>query len=122
MKPAIMELGGHSPVIVCDDVDPAATGKMSAVAKSRNAGQEVARPRPGSSSPTSSTHRFTEALAAQAEAIKVGNGLDPNVQMGPLANERRLAAMEARSPTRRPKARGSSPVEVASATRAISSR
>ena len=94
MKPAIMELGGHSPVIVCDDVDPAAAGKMSAVAKSRNAGQVCV-------SPTrffiadSIYDRFTEAFAAQAEAIKVGNGLDPSVQMGPLANERRLAAMEA---------------------------
>ncbi len=52
-------------------------------------------PQPGSSSPNSIYDRFTEAFAAQAEAIKVGNGLDPNVQMGPLANERRLAAMEA---------------------------
>lgn len=44
MKPVIMELGGHSPVIVCDDVDPAVSGANSAVAKSRNAGQVCVSP------------------------------------------------------------------------------
>ena len=44
MKPAIMELGGHGPVIVCDDADPVATAKASAVAKSRNAGQVCVAP------------------------------------------------------------------------------
>jgi succinate-semialdehyde dehydrogenase/glutarate-semialdehyde dehydrogenase len=33
-----MELGGHSPVIVCDDVDPMTSGANAAMAKSRNAG------------------------------------------------------------------------------------
>ena len=37
MKPAIMELGGHAPVIVCDDVDPVATAATSVIGKSRNA-------------------------------------------------------------------------------------
>src|SRR5262245_12166249 len=44
MKPAIMELGGHAPVIVCDDVDPAVTAAMSVIAKSRNAGQICTSP------------------------------------------------------------------------------
>jgi succinate-semialdehyde dehydrogenase/glutarate-semialdehyde dehydrogenase len=35
MKPAIMELGGHGPVIVCDDVDPVATATTSVTGKSR---------------------------------------------------------------------------------------
>src|SRR6478735_8326535 len=39
MKPTIMELGGHAPVIVCDDVDPVATAATSALTKSRNSGQ-----------------------------------------------------------------------------------
>ncbi len=43
MKPAIMELGGHGPVIVCDDVDPVATAAASVTAKSRNAGQVCCR-------------------------------------------------------------------------------
>ena len=93
MKPAIMELGGHSPVIVCDDVDPLASGVSSALAKSRNAGQVCV-------SPTrffveeAIYDRFTEAMAAKAASLKIGNGLDAANDMGPLANERRLAAME----------------------------
>src|SRR6185437_6785583 len=38
--------------------------------------------------------RFAGAFAEKAASIKVGNGLDPSNQMGPLANERRIAAME----------------------------
>jgi succinate-semialdehyde dehydrogenase/glutarate-semialdehyde dehydrogenase len=93
MKPVIMELGGHSPVIVCDDVDPMASGVSAALAKSRNAGQVCV-------SPTrffvedAIYDRFTEAMTAKAASLKVGSGLDPANDMGPLANERRLAAME----------------------------
>ena len=93
MKPVIMELGGHSPVIVCRDADPAAAGAASAVGKSRNAGQVCV-------SPTrffveeAIYDRFTTAFTEKAAAMKIGNGLDPATQMGPLANERRLAAME----------------------------
>ncbi len=93
MKPVIMELGGHSPVIVCEDFDPAGAGAASALGKSRNAGQVCV-------SPTrffvedAVYDRFTDAFAEKAASIKVGNGMDPANQMGPLANDRRLAAME----------------------------
>jgi succinate-semialdehyde dehydrogenase/glutarate-semialdehyde dehydrogenase len=93
MKPVIMELGGHSPVIVCDDVDPISTAATSAIGKSRNAGQVCV-------SPTrffvedKIYDQFTASFAEQAAAMKIGNGLDPANQMGPLANERRIAAME----------------------------
>ena len=93
MKPVIMELGGHAPVIMCDDIDPVSSANTSAVAKSRNAGQVCV-------SPTrffvadAIYDRFADAFAAKASTLKVGNGLDPDNQMGPLANERRLAAME----------------------------
>jgi succinate-semialdehyde dehydrogenase / glutarate-semialdehyde dehydrogenase len=93
MKPAIMELGGHSPVFVCDDIDPAATAAKSVIGKSRNAGQVCV-------SPTrflvqdSIYDAFTDAFTEKAAAMKVGNGMDPANQMGPLANERRIAAME----------------------------
>ena len=94
MKPVIMELGGHSPVIVCDDVDPVTSGANSAMAKSRNAGQVCV-------SPTrffvedAIFDRFTAAITEKAASLKIGNGLDPANQMGPLANDRRIAAMEA---------------------------
>jgi succinate-semialdehyde dehydrogenase / glutarate-semialdehyde dehydrogenase len=44
MKPAIMELGGHAPVIVCDDVDPVTTAATSVMGKTRNAGQVCVSP------------------------------------------------------------------------------
>src|SRR5262245_25886962 len=93
MKPAIMELGGHAPVIVCDDVDPATTAAISVVGKSRNAGQVCVSPtRFFVQEPV--YKKFTEAFAEQAQAIKVGDGLDHANQMGPLANHRRVEAME----------------------------
>ena len=93
MKPVIMELGGHSPVIVCDDVDPVSTAATSAIGKSRNAGQVCV-------SPTrffvedKIYDQFTASFAEKAAAMTIGNGLDPANQMGPLANDRRIAAME----------------------------
>jgi succinate-semialdehyde dehydrogenase/glutarate-semialdehyde dehydrogenase len=94
MKPAIMELGGHAPVIVCDDVDPVATAATSVMGKSRNAGQVCV-------SPTRwfvqdrVYGEFTKAFAEKASALKVGNGMDPDNQMGPLANSRRIDMMTA---------------------------
>jgi len=94
MKPAIMELGGHAPVIVCDDADPLASAATSVIGKSRNAGQVCV-------SPTrffvheAIYREFTAAFAEKARALKVGDGLDPSNQMGPLANHRRIETMEA---------------------------
>ena len=93
MKPAIMELGGHAPVIVCDDVDPATTAATSVTGKSRNAGQVCVSP----------TRFFVEekiyepfarAFAEKASALKIGDGLDRSTQLGPLANSRRIDAMD----------------------------
>lgn len=93
VKRATMELGGHAPVVVFDDVDPVAAARQAAAAKFRNAGQVC-------TSPTrfyvqAGIHdRFADAFTAAAEAIKVGAGLEPGVDMGPLANPRRLSAIE----------------------------
>jgi succinate-semialdehyde dehydrogenase / glutarate-semialdehyde dehydrogenase len=93
MKPAIMELGGHAPVIVCDDADPVASAAASVTGKTRNAGQVCV-------SPTrffvqeAIYREFTAAFAEMARAVKVGDGLDPSNQMGPLANHRRIETME----------------------------
>jgi len=94
MKPSLMELGGHGPVIVCDDVDPLSVAKAAALGKSRNSGQVC-------TAPTrffveeAIYDRFVSAFGQAAAAIKEGDGLDASVQMGPVANGRRLAAMEA---------------------------
>lgn len=93
MKPALMELGGHAPVIVCEDTDPVAAGIASARRKYRNSGQVC-------TSPTrffvhESIYRsFTDAFVEAAKNIRVGNGLEDGVQMGPVANDRRVAALE----------------------------
>lgn len=93
MKPVLMELGGHAPVIVCDDVDPVAAAALSAARKARNAGQVC-------TSPTrfyvheSRYEAFTKAFVEKARAVTVGNGFDPSTEMGPVANHRRIEAME----------------------------
>ena len=94
MKRVTMELGGHAPVIVCEDADIALAVKCAGTAKFRNAGQVCI-------SPTrflvhESVHNeFAAALAKQAGDLKVGDGLAEGTQMGPLANPRRLTAMVA---------------------------
>lgn len=94
MKRATMELGGHAPVVVCDDADLAKAIEVSSLAKFRNAGQVCVAPtrflvQEGV------MDRFADGFVAAAKAVKVGNGLDADVQMGPLANERRIPALEA---------------------------
>ncbi|MFT3813793.1 MAG: NAD-dependent succinate-semialdehyde dehydrogenase [Acidovorax sp.] len=92
MKRVTMELGGHAPVIVCEDADLELAAKAAGAAKFRNAGQVCI-------SPTrflvhhSVRAEFARLLTAQAEGLQVGNGLDEATRMGPLANTRRLDAM-----------------------------
>lgn len=92
MKRVTMELGGHAPVIVCDDADVALAVKTAGGLKFRNAGQVCI-------SPTrflvhERVHdAFVDGLAQLARGLKVGDGLAEGTQMGPLANPRRVAAM-----------------------------
>jgi succinate-semialdehyde dehydrogenase / glutarate-semialdehyde dehydrogenase len=92
MKPTTMELGGHAPVIVFGDADIDKAVAMTAAGKYRNAGQICI-------APTryyvhDSVHdAFVAKFAAFAGSLKVGNGLDRETKMGPLANPRRLLAM-----------------------------
>jgi succinate-semialdehyde dehydrogenase/glutarate-semialdehyde dehydrogenase len=94
MKRATMELGGHSPVVVFADADPEKTADTIAAFKYRNAGQVCI-------SPTrfyvqeGVYDRFLARFADYAKAVKLGDGLDKDTTMGPLANPRRLDAMEA---------------------------
>ena len=92
MKRATMELGGHAPVIVCEDADVQLAARAAGAAKFRNAGQVCI-------SPTrflvheSLKASFVAAMVAQADRLKVGDGLEDGTTMGPLANPRRLTAM-----------------------------
>ena len=94
MKRATMELGGHAPVIVCEDADIALAVKTAGAAKFRNAGQVCI-------SPTrflvhkSVANDFAQAFADQAKGLKIGDGMTEGTQMGPLANPRRIDAMSA---------------------------
>jgi succinate-semialdehyde dehydrogenase / glutarate-semialdehyde dehydrogenase len=92
MKRITMELGGHAPVIICDDADVALAVKSAGAAKFRNAGQVCI-------SPTrflvhnSVKAEFIEKFVAFTAKIKVGDGTTEGTTMGPLANSRRMDAM-----------------------------
>lgn len=93
IKPVTMELGGHAPVIVCSDVDPEWAADMLAAAKFSNAGQICLSP--SRFFVEAAIHeRFAARFVARAQALRVGAGIDPASEMGPLANARRLAAIE----------------------------
>ncbi|HUC68376.1 MAG TPA: NAD-dependent succinate-semialdehyde dehydrogenase [Stellaceae bacterium] len=93
MKRTTMELGGHSPVIVFGDADPEKSAEIAAAGKFRNAGQVCI-------SPTrfyvqeNNYDRFVKRFADYAKGLKLGDGLTDGTTMGPLANPRRLDAME----------------------------
>jgi len=89
MKRTTMELGGHGPVLVFDDVDVEHVLDLATAAKFRNAGQVCV-------SPTrfyvheAIYEKFAAGFAARARDWKVGNGLHDGTRMGPLAHARRL--------------------------------
>lgn len=93
VTPVLMELGGHAPVIVCDDVDPAVAAALSVSRKARNAGQVC-------TSPTrffvhKNIYRaFLDAFVEGAKAIRIGDGFNSDTDMGPVANHRRVEAVE----------------------------
>lgn len=88
-----MELGGHSPVVVFDDADLEKAMDMVSGFKFRNAGQVCI-------SPTrfyiqeNVYDKFVEGFTARTKALKIGNGMDDGVFMGPLVADRRLAVMD----------------------------
>jgi succinate-semialdehyde dehydrogenase/glutarate-semialdehyde dehydrogenase len=93
MKRVTMELGGHAPAIVFEDADVGTAVKLLSANKFRNAGQVCV-------SPTRFLvhekvyENFVDQFVAAAKAVKVGDGLDADTRMGPLANYRRVEAME----------------------------
>jgi succinate-semialdehyde dehydrogenase/glutarate-semialdehyde dehydrogenase len=93
MKRITMELGGHAPVLVFDDCDLEKTLDMLVPQKFRNAGQVCVAPtrffvQEGI------YDAFARGFAERTQGLKVGNGLDADTKMGPLANQRRLPAVQ----------------------------
>ncbi len=93
MKRMTLELGGHAPVVIFDDIDPEAAAISAIVAKYRNAGQVC-------TSPTrffvheAIYNKFAVRFSELASAIHVGDGFDAATKMGPLANARRVDSIQ----------------------------
>jgi succinate-semialdehyde dehydrogenase/glutarate-semialdehyde dehydrogenase len=93
MKPCTMELGGHAPVVVFEDADADEAAEIAAAGKFRNAGQVCVAPT--RMYVHEAIHdRFAERFTDIARNLDVGDGMDEGADMGPMANPRRIAAME----------------------------
>ena len=84
LKPA-MELGGNAPVIVFEDADLDTAIEGTMLAKMRNLGEAC------TAANRIYVHEaiapeFTRRLTAAMQALKVGDGTDPSVDVGPLVN------------------------------------
>ena len=94
VKPLSLELGGHAPVIVFADADLDAAVEGAVVAKFRNTGQScIAANRVFVERPI--YERFLERFAARAGSLKVGDGLQPGVDIGPLIDQAAVEKAEA---------------------------
>ena len=94
MKKVTMELGGHAPVIVFDDVDVRNVVNTLVPARYHNAGQSCM------AATRFFVHddvyaEFVEAFSEAAAALKLGDGMDEATDMGPLTSGRRVPVMEA---------------------------
>lgn len=93
LKRLSLELGGHAPFIVFEDADLEAAAAGAVASKFRNTGQTcvcanriyVQR---------SILEKFCELFVEKVQALKVGNSLDPNVQVGPLVSQDSIAKVE----------------------------
>jgi succinate-semialdehyde dehydrogenase/glutarate-semialdehyde dehydrogenase len=89
VKRVSLELGGHAPFIVFPDADPEVGAKIAVTGKFRNNGQVCIAPS------RFFVHKdvekkFTEAAVGFAKNLKLGNGLDPGVEVGPMFEKRAL--------------------------------
>lgn len=93
VKSITLELGGHAPVIVLPGIDVRAVAKMCALGKFRNAGQVCI------SASRFIVHDkvvddFVDEFTKTTQALKVGSGMDPETDVGPLGSEKRLSAIQ----------------------------
>lgn len=92
LKRATLELGGHAPVLVFDDADIATVVRQSVMAKFRNAGQICIAPTRFLVQ-EAVYDEFVERFAAGIGQLRLGNGLDAETTLGPLAHSRRPSAV-----------------------------
>lgn len=92
LKPITLELGGHAPVVVCEDANLDVTATILAAGKFRGTGQICL-------SPTrilvqrSVIEEFLGKFVKASQALKIGDGFDPDTKVGPLSNGRRIKAI-----------------------------
>jgi succinate-semialdehyde dehydrogenase/glutarate-semialdehyde dehydrogenase len=94
MKRVIMELGGHATAVICDDADIDAAVSAAVTAKFRNSGQICVAPTRFFVQ-RGVYEEFVTKFAQAAGSLRVGNGFDPEIRMGPVANRRRLQVLQA---------------------------
>ncbi|MDG2474417.1 MAG: NAD-dependent succinate-semialdehyde dehydrogenase [Paracoccaceae bacterium] len=93
MKLSTMELGGHAPAIVFNDADLSSALDVLTAQKFRNAGQVCVAPTRFLIQ-DELYDQFVDGYVELSKNVKLGNGLDVDTTMGPLAHDRRLAAVE----------------------------
>ncbi len=93
VKPITLELGGHAPVIVLPGRDVCAAARMCALGKFRNAGQ-VCISASRFIVHDAAADDFVEEFTKTTQALKLGPGMDPETDIGPLGSEKRLNAIQ----------------------------
>ena len=88
-----MELSGHSPFIVFDDVDLNKVTDMAIAAKFRNNGQVCISPNRFYIH-ENKKNEFTKLIVEKTKKLVIGNGLDEKTNLGPLTTEKRLKELE----------------------------
>ena len=88
-----MELSGHSPFIVCEDVDMNKVADIAITGKFRNNGQVCISPNRFYIQ-ESRKDEFVSAFMDRAKKLKIGNGMDEGVELGPLSTAKRLEEIE----------------------------
>ncbi|HXG11219.1 MAG TPA: NAD-dependent succinate-semialdehyde dehydrogenase [Gemmataceae bacterium] len=89
LKRISLELGGHAPFIVFPDADPEAVAKAAVIGKFRNNGQVCIAP--SRFYVHKDVHKkFTEVAVEATKKLKLGNGLEPGVEIGPMFEKRAL--------------------------------
>ena len=88
-----MELSGHAPFIVFDDVDIQKVAEMAIAAKFRNNGQVCISPSRFYIH-ENKKDEFTKSFVEKTKKLKIGNGLDKGVQLGPMTTKKRLNEIE----------------------------
>ena len=88
-----MELSGHSPFIVFDDADIKKATDMAIAAKFRNNGQVCISPNRFYIQ-ENKKDEFVNLFVEKTKKLKIGDGMDPSVQLGPLTTKKRLNEIE----------------------------